>query len=82
MTLDLQGFRERSRRENARYGRGALDRLMDDLGSEVGAFARLTTLLEELRADGFTDAAFCASQALLPLKQAEMYLERAKGKLA
>lgn len=81
VATSMQGYREQRRREDARYALGALGRLMDDLGSESGAYDRLNTLVEEMRADGFSDAAFHATQALPLLKEAELHLERAKGKV-
>lgn len=72
---------DRHRAQDAAHARAELDRLMADLGSEVGSYDRLKRLVAELRADGFSEAAFHAIQALPLLKQAELHLERAKGRL-
>lgn len=81
MSSSLDVYREQRRREDARYARGELDKLMEKLGDE-GAFDRLRSLIDEMRSDGFTDAALFGAQALPLLKQAETFLERAKGKLS
>lgn len=77
----LRRTRPADRKADAAHARRTLDRLMDAL-NEFGAFGDLETLVKELRADGFTEAAFHAIQALPLLKQAETHLERAKGKVA
>lgn len=71
---------EQTRRENVRYHRGALSKILDDLDDD-GIVGRLESLITEMRSDGFADVAFLATQALPLLRKAIGDLERAKGRV-
>lgn len=79
----LTRYRIERHRDDAHYHTRELTDLIDKVGGcEITSlYAKLATLIHELEADGFKQAAFHGRQALPALKQAELHLERAKGRI-